>query len=184
MKTLIVLLGALVMPFLGGDYLTNLLIVVMLHALPAIGVSLLMGYTGQISLGARRILRSRRLRGGGVQRAHGAQSLDQHRARRGPCRRDVLVPRVGDLPPTRSLSRGGDPGVWLHRQHRFRRIAGLDRRPQRAARHPTSRDLRYLLPHRPDLLLHRLDRPVPHRAHGTKFGEGADRSDHAGHRRK
>ena len=51
MKTLIVLLGALVMPFLGGDYLTNLLIVVMLHALPAIGVSLLMGYTGQISLG-------------------------------------------------------------------------------------------------------------------------------------
>ena len=51
MKTLIVLLCVLIMPFVGDDYLTNLLIVVMLHALPAIGVSLLMGYTGQISLG-------------------------------------------------------------------------------------------------------------------------------------
>ena len=51
MKTLIALMCLLIVPFSGSDYLTNLLIVVMLHALPAIGVSLLMGYTGQISLG-------------------------------------------------------------------------------------------------------------------------------------
>ena len=51
MKTPLALVCLLIVPFLGSDYLTNLLIVVMLHALPAIGVSLLMGYTGQISLG-------------------------------------------------------------------------------------------------------------------------------------
>lgn len=51
MKTLIALMCLLIVPFSGSEYLTNLLIVVMLHALPAIGVSLLMGYTGQISLG-------------------------------------------------------------------------------------------------------------------------------------
>lgn len=51
MKTLIALVCLLIVPFSGSEYLTNLLIVVMLHALPAIGVSLLMGYTGQISLG-------------------------------------------------------------------------------------------------------------------------------------
>ena len=51
MRTLIARVCLLALPFLGSDYLTNLLIVVMLHALPAIGVSLLMGYTGQISLG-------------------------------------------------------------------------------------------------------------------------------------
>jgi branched-chain amino acid transport system permease protein len=38
-------------PLSGNAYLTNLLIVVALHALPAIGLSLLTGYTGQISLG-------------------------------------------------------------------------------------------------------------------------------------
>jgi len=38
-------------PLSGKAYLTNLLIVVALHALPAIGLSLLTGYTGQISLG-------------------------------------------------------------------------------------------------------------------------------------
>ena len=51
MRTLIALGCVSVLPFLGSDYLTNLLIIVMLHALPALGVSLLMGYTGQISLG-------------------------------------------------------------------------------------------------------------------------------------
>ena len=51
MKTLIALVCLLALPLLGSGYLTNLLIVVMLHALPAIGMSLLMGYTGQISLG-------------------------------------------------------------------------------------------------------------------------------------
>lgn len=51
MRTLIALACVSVLPFLGSDYLTNLLIIVMLHAMPALGVSLLMGYTGQISLG-------------------------------------------------------------------------------------------------------------------------------------
>jgi branched-chain amino acid transport system permease protein len=36
---------------LNSGYLTNLLTVIGLHALPAIGLALLMGYTGQISLG-------------------------------------------------------------------------------------------------------------------------------------
>ena len=48
------LLGALVLvgvPLSGRGYLTNLFIIVALHALPAIGVSLLTGYAGQISLG-------------------------------------------------------------------------------------------------------------------------------------
>jgi branched-chain amino acid transport system permease protein len=46
-------LGAAVVaaPLSGSAYLTNLLIVVALHALPAIGLSLLAGYTGQVSLG-------------------------------------------------------------------------------------------------------------------------------------
>ena len=51
MRTLIALGCVAALPLLGSDYLTNLLIIVMLHALPALGVSLLMGYTGQISLG-------------------------------------------------------------------------------------------------------------------------------------
>ena len=51
MKVLIALAGLVVLPFLESGYLTNLFIVIMLHALPAVGVSLLMGYTGQISLG-------------------------------------------------------------------------------------------------------------------------------------
>jgi branched-chain amino acid transport system permease protein len=38
-------------PLSGSAYLTNLSIVVALHALPAIGLGLLMGYTGQISIG-------------------------------------------------------------------------------------------------------------------------------------
>jgi branched-chain amino acid transport system permease protein len=40
-----------VVPLTGSGYLTNLAIVVALHAMPAIGLSLLMGYTGQISIG-------------------------------------------------------------------------------------------------------------------------------------
>jgi branched-chain amino acid transport system permease protein len=36
---------------LGSAYFANLLVVIGLHALPAIGLALLMGYTGQISLG-------------------------------------------------------------------------------------------------------------------------------------
>src|SRR5687768_4682106 len=36
---------------LGNGYLTNLFVVAALFALPALGLSLLMGYTGQISLG-------------------------------------------------------------------------------------------------------------------------------------
>ena len=51
MRTLIALACVAAAPLLGSDYLTNLLVIVMLHALPALGVSLLMGYTGQISLG-------------------------------------------------------------------------------------------------------------------------------------
>jgi branched-chain amino acid transport system permease protein len=38
-------------PLAGQAYLANLFIVVALHALPAMGLSLLTGYTGQISLG-------------------------------------------------------------------------------------------------------------------------------------
>lgn len=44
-------LGLASIPLSGSAYLTNLSIVVALHALPAIGLSLLMGYTGQISIG-------------------------------------------------------------------------------------------------------------------------------------
>jgi branched-chain amino acid transport system permease protein len=36
---------------LNSGYFTNLLVVIGLHTLPAIGLALLMGYTGQISLG-------------------------------------------------------------------------------------------------------------------------------------
>lgn len=44
-------LALLAVPLSGSVYLTNLSIVIALHALPAIGLSLLMGYTGQISIG-------------------------------------------------------------------------------------------------------------------------------------
>lgn len=43
----VLLVGA----FSGSDYFTNILIIILLHAIPAIGLSLLVGYTGQISLG-------------------------------------------------------------------------------------------------------------------------------------
>lgn len=46
---LIVMLGASLA--LQGNYATSLLVVIGLHALPAIGLALLTGYTGQISLG-------------------------------------------------------------------------------------------------------------------------------------
>jgi branched-chain amino acid transport system permease protein len=51
MKLLAALLCLAVVPLLGSDYLTNLMVVVMLHAMPALGLALLMGHTGQISLG-------------------------------------------------------------------------------------------------------------------------------------
>ena len=35
----------------GSNYIANILITIFLHAMPAIGLSLLVGYTGQISLG-------------------------------------------------------------------------------------------------------------------------------------
>lgn len=38
-------------PLLDSGYLTNMAIIVALHALPALGLSLLMGFSGQISLG-------------------------------------------------------------------------------------------------------------------------------------
>lgn len=44
----LVLAGSLL---LNSSYFTNLLVVIGLHTLPAIGLALLMGYTGQISLG-------------------------------------------------------------------------------------------------------------------------------------
>ncbi len=44
-------LGLLAIPLSGSAYLTNLAVVVALHGLPAIGLGLLMGYTGQISIG-------------------------------------------------------------------------------------------------------------------------------------
>lgn len=49
---LVLLAGALfVAQALGGAYVVNLLVVTALFALPALGLSLLMGYTGQLSLG-------------------------------------------------------------------------------------------------------------------------------------
>lgn len=49
----IALLGVLLATvyFSGNGYLTNLFVVIALFTLPALGLSLLMGYTGQISLG-------------------------------------------------------------------------------------------------------------------------------------
>lgn len=47
----LLLLIVVAIPLTGKTHLTNLFIVVALHALPAIGLSLLTGYTGQISLG-------------------------------------------------------------------------------------------------------------------------------------
>jgi branched-chain amino acid transport system permease protein len=44
-------LALALLPLSGRGYLTNLAIVVALHALPAVGLSLLTGYTGQISIG-------------------------------------------------------------------------------------------------------------------------------------
>lgn len=38
-------------PLADSGYLTNIMIIVALHALPALGLALLMGFTGQISLG-------------------------------------------------------------------------------------------------------------------------------------
>jgi len=49
--TLALVATIVAVPLSGSAYLTNLFIVVALHALPAIGLSLLTGYTGQISLG-------------------------------------------------------------------------------------------------------------------------------------
>lgn len=52
MVRFLVLVLALAGSFLlNSGYLANLLVVIGLHALPAIGLALLMGYTGQISLG-------------------------------------------------------------------------------------------------------------------------------------
>jgi branched-chain amino acid transport system permease protein len=50
-RALVLGVALLALPLSGSAYLTNLSIVVALHALPAIGLSLLMGYTGQISIG-------------------------------------------------------------------------------------------------------------------------------------
>jgi branched-chain amino acid transport system permease protein len=50
-RALVLGLALLALPLSGSAYLTNLSIVTALHALPAIGLSLLMGYTGQISIG-------------------------------------------------------------------------------------------------------------------------------------
>jgi branched-chain amino acid transport system permease protein len=50
-KAALLLVALAAVPLSGSAYLTNLFIVVALHGLPAIGLSLLMGYTGQISIG-------------------------------------------------------------------------------------------------------------------------------------
>jgi branched-chain amino acid transport system permease protein len=41
----------LIAPFTGSGFATNVANIVMLHAMPALGLALLMGYAGQISLG-------------------------------------------------------------------------------------------------------------------------------------
>ncbi len=51
MKAIALVALLIAVPLTGSAYLTNLAIVVALHALPAMGLSLLMGYTGQISIG-------------------------------------------------------------------------------------------------------------------------------------
>ncbi|MEJ0069015.1 MAG: branched-chain amino acid ABC transporter permease [Pseudomonadota bacterium] len=40
-----------VVPLFGSAYLTSVMIIIALHALPALGLSLVMGFAGQISLG-------------------------------------------------------------------------------------------------------------------------------------
>jgi branched-chain amino acid transport system permease protein len=47
----IVALLLLIVPFTGSSYATNVANIIMLQAMPAIGLALLMGYAGQISLG-------------------------------------------------------------------------------------------------------------------------------------
>lgn len=52
MKGVALLMGLLLAVYASGNgYLTNLFVIVALFTLPALGLSLLMGYTGQISLG-------------------------------------------------------------------------------------------------------------------------------------
>lgn len=52
MKRLLLLAGFLILVYaLGNAYVINLFVVAALFALPALGLSLLMGYTGQLSLG-------------------------------------------------------------------------------------------------------------------------------------
>ena len=41
----------LIVPFTGSNYAINVANIIMLQAMPAIGLALLMGYAGQISLG-------------------------------------------------------------------------------------------------------------------------------------
>lgn len=52
MKAVLILVAALAAALAAGNaYLVNLLVVCAIYAIPAIGLSMLMGYTGQISLG-------------------------------------------------------------------------------------------------------------------------------------
>lgn len=50
-KYLLLIVALIVLNRTGGAYLNNLLVAVALFGIPALGLSLLMGYTGQISLG-------------------------------------------------------------------------------------------------------------------------------------
>lgn len=50
-RILIFAAGLIILPFFAGGYVLNLAVIIALTAMPALGLSLLMGYTGQISLG-------------------------------------------------------------------------------------------------------------------------------------
>ena len=121
----------------GSAYLTNLAVVIALFALPALGLSLLMGYTGQISLGHAAFV------GLG---AYGTAILAKHlglspwlvdaRRDRG-CDRRRVADRLARVSPPRPSPRDGDARVRHHRRtSRFVELRGLTGGPERPVGHP------------------------------------------------
>ena len=118
-----------------SGYLASLLIVIGLQALPAIGLALIAGYTGQISLGHAAFY------GLG---AYGAALIGKWLGV--PAWLDVLLAtavgchhclgdRLARVPPQGPLPRDGDAGVRNYRAGRLRRVARRDRRTERAHRY-------------------------------------------------
>ena len=126
----------------NSSYFANLLVVIGLHTLPALGLALLMGYTGQISLGHAAFY------GLG---AYGAALLGRHFGLN-PWLDIVLaamivafdraLDRWTGVPSERSPSRHGDVGLRHHRPHRPGRAARSDRRSERSDRNRAAQPLR------------------------------------------